>query len=107
MKELRLSIEDYIELRRGLGFDLRCQAGILRDFARFAEKERAAFVTIELVQRWAKLSGTSLPSTVANRVSVVRRFARWLSASDPRTQIPPEGALSLSISAQATVHLQR
>lgn len=91
MKELRLSVEDYIELRRGLGFDLRCQAGILRDFARFAEKEKAAFVTIDLVLRWAQQAGKALPSTIARRVSVLRRFARWLSASDPRTQIPPEG----------------
>lgn len=91
MKELRLSVEEYIELRRSVGFDIRCQAGILRDFARFAEKQRATFVTIDLVLEWAKESRTCLPSTIARRVSVIRRFARWLSASDPRTQVPPEG----------------
>lgn len=42
MKDIRLSVEEYIDLRRGVGFDLRCQAGILRDFARFAEREDAA-----------------------------------------------------------------
>ena len=33
------------------------------------------------------------PATRAARLGHVRRFARWLSATEPRTEVPPEGLL--------------
>ena len=41
MKPLRQAIEDYITLRRSLGFKLREMADDLQDFATFLEQKRA------------------------------------------------------------------
>jgi integrase len=43
--------------------------------------------------RWAKQPANAQPSTWADRLGVVRRFARYLSASDPCSETPPLGLL--------------
>jgi integrase len=87
------SVEDYLAMRRSLGFRLRLPAGLLRDFASFFEAEGASHVTTDLALRWAKQPVGVQPAHWACRLSVVRRFAHFLSASDPRTEVPPVGLL--------------
>ena len=53
MKPLREAIEDYIALRRSLGFKLCRTADGLRDFAVFLERKAASYVTTELAMEWA------------------------------------------------------
>ena len=74
MNDLHDAVEQYLEMRRSFGYDLRIQAGILRRFAAFAEREEATYVTTNLVLRWAGTLTHTLPSTTARAVSVVRRF---------------------------------
>jgi integrase len=66
---------------------------LLRKFVRFAKQERASFITTKLALRWATQPAGCQPSQWANRLGMVRRFAQYLSAVDPRTQIPPPGLL--------------
>ena len=71
----------------------RKEGRLLPDFAAFAEAAGAATVTIDLAVRWAaKPEGTS-PVWAAQRLSMVRGFARYLQAIDPATQVPPAGLL--------------
>jgi len=91
VSRLRAAIDRYLALRRSVGFELTIARGLLRRFADFADRERAAFVTTGLVLRWAATFGHVLPSTVARAVSVVRGFAVWQADLDPRTQPPPAG----------------
>jgi integrase len=93
MNALRKAIEAYIILRRGLGTKLRDPAIHLRHFAEFLEHEGATVVTSELALRWATSSANAMPATWAQRLGHVRRFAAWLSATDPRTEVPPRGLL--------------
>jgi integrase/recombinase XerD len=93
MTTLRAAVDRYLALRRSLGFDLVVPGGLLRRFADFGERKRAAFVTIDLVLRWADTFGDVLPSTVARAVGIVRGFAVWQAGFDPRTQPPPAGLL--------------
>lgn len=93
MTTLRTSVQDYLEMRRGLGFKLR-EAGVgLLDFVTFMERKRAAHITTEVALEWAQKPKTALPAEWARRLSFVRGFARYRSAIDPRTQIPPNGLL--------------
>jgi hypothetical protein len=87
------SVEDYLAMRRALGFQLRLPARLLRDFASFFEAEGASHVTTDLALRWAKQPVGVQPAQWAYRLSVVRRFAHFLSATDPRTELPPLGLL--------------
>ncbi len=93
MTSIGKAVEEYLAMRRALGFKLRLAAGMLRDFASYLEHERASHITTELALRWAKQPAKAQPAQWANRLGVVQRFARYRSASDPHTEIPPLGLL--------------
>ena len=89
MSTLRDAVEEYVAIRRGLGTQLRLPAVALRRFVDFLEQEGAEFVTTERALRWSLEPPGAQPSTWADRLGVVRRFAAWMSATDPRTEVPP------------------
>ncbi len=89
MCELRAALEEYLALRRALGFKLRLSGCLLHRFVDFAEREGAAVITTELALRWATQPADAQPAQWANRLGMVRRFARHRSATDSRTEIPP------------------
>jgi len=91
MTDLRAAVEQYLALRRSLGFELREVGTTLKKFVTFAHNEGASFITTDLVLRWTRQPSKIQPATRAARVSMIRRFAVWRSATDPRTEIPPEG----------------
>jgi integrase/recombinase XerD len=93
MKPLREAIEDYIGLRRSLGFKLREPARELRKFASFMEQKGATHVTTALALEWATQLTNALPAAAAKRLSYVRGFARHWSATDSRTEVPPDELL--------------
>ena len=93
MKSLQNAIEDYIALRRSLGFKLDDMAADLTKFASFLEQRAAPYITTALALEWAMQSTDHLPSHWARRLGFVRVFARHWSATDPRTEIPPAGLL--------------
>ena len=94
MSDLRESIEEYLAIRRSLGFILTKPARDLRDFVAFMEGESAPFITTQLALRWVQQPTGVQPATRAARLATVRRFAAWRSATDLRTEIPPQGLLS-------------
>src|SRR5438105_9488792 len=93
MKPLRNAVEDYIALRRSLGFKLRATATGLTEFASFLEQKEAPYITTALAIEWAMQPADHQPSDWAQRLGFVRVFARHWHATDPRTEIPPMGLL--------------
>ena len=93
MNTLREAVEEYLTMRRGLGFKLREAGTGLMHFATFMEEHRASYITNQLALTWAQQPTTVQPEEWARRLSFVRTFARHRSATDPRTQVPPEGLL--------------
>jgi integrase/recombinase XerD len=93
MKSVRNAIEDYIALRRSLGFKLHGMATSLGKFASFLEQREAPYITTALALEWAMQTVDHSPSHWAQRLGFVRVFARHWSATDPRTEIPPAGLL--------------
>lgn len=89
MNSLEQALKDYLRIRRNLGFRLREPASCLRNFVAFLQAQRASYITTELALRWATQPPKDQPSTWAWRLGMVRRFALWLSAFEPRTEIPP------------------
>jgi integrase len=87
MTTLRQAAEDYLSLRRALGYKLHDVGSALLSFLAFCDHEGAAVVTADLAQRWAASSNASL-TRAAWRLRVVRDFAIHHQASDPRTEIP-------------------
>jgi integrase len=93
MSVLRRALNDYIAVRRSLGFQLRLPAGCLRNFVAFLEAEGASYITAELALRWATLPAKAQPSTWTWRLSMIRQFAKWHRAIEPRTEVPAERIL--------------
>jgi len=89
--------EDYLALRRRLGFSLIRPGELLRDFARYADSSgHRGPLTTELAVRWAKLPEEASATYWARRLEVVRGFARHEVARDLRTQVPPDRLLGPS-----------
>lgn len=90
MNTIRQAIQEYLAMRRDLGFKLERAEKELHSFACFLKEHRATFITVSLALSWAtKASGGKPDNSAAQRLSSVRLFARFRRASDPRTEIPP------------------
>jgi integrase len=85
-------VEDYLTMRRSLGFDVERMRWLLRDFARFiGSVEHHGPITVDLAAQWALSSRSSDPARAERRLWAVRQFARYLAGFDPDTEIPPAG----------------
>lgn len=93
MNTLRQAVDDYLTLRRNLGFKMQEESKALPDFIAFMEKNNATYITQLLALEWAQQPKHVLPSYWAKRLSMVRVFARYRCATDPRTEVPPAGLL--------------
>jgi integrase/recombinase XerD len=93
MTTLRQAVQDYVHMRRNLGFKLHDAGKGLLDFVKFMERRRAPSITQSLALAWALQPSHCQPAHWAQRLSFVRGFAQYRSATDPRTQIPAKGLL--------------
>lgn len=93
MKSLARHLQNYLALRRSLGFKMRQADCLLRQFIRFADEQRASHLTTPLAVCWATQPTEALPVTLAGRYQILRHFALYLSTLDARTEIPPAGLL--------------
>ena len=83
------AVDDYLRIRRALGFQLLAEETLLRSLARFAaSRGHDGPLTRQLAEDWARTSRRPDPYTWSRRLSVVRPFARYLSGIDPGTEIP-------------------
>jgi integrase/recombinase XerD len=81
--------DEYLTLRRSLGFKLQRHGRLLNDFIDSLDEVGATTVTTELAVAWATAPTEVAPDWWATRLSVVRGFARYLQAIDPATEVPP------------------
>ncbi len=91
MNRLDTHVDDYLRLRRSLGFKLDYEGKWLAQFADYVHAAGAATVTTELAIAWAQQPAGIGPNGWAKRLGVVRKFAAWLQTIDPAAEIPPSG----------------
>jgi len=53
MSELREAVDEYLAIRRALGFKLVDPGRLLHKFVLFAEQKGASFITTDLAVEWA------------------------------------------------------
>ncbi len=75
MNPLEQALNDYLRIRRSLGFRLREPETSLRNFVAFLQAQGASFISRELALRWATRPAKVQPATWAWRLGMVRRFA--------------------------------
>src|SRR5437870_7435801 len=95
MSRLREAAEEYLVMRRALGFKLTAWARLLRSFIDYCEAHHADHITTELALAWAMQTPLGSTDEVywSRRLMVVRIFARHLQTLDPATEVPPADAL--------------
>ncbi len=93
MITLRQAFQNYIAMRRGLGYKFVHQEHRLSGFIDFMEQRDATIITTRLSIEWATQSPGKHASW-AMRIADVRGFAQHLLSLEPRTEIPPVGIIT-------------
>jgi integrase/recombinase XerD len=94
MTMLAQHLDEYLQLRRTLGHKLADAHRLLPRFVASLDEREAEFVTIEAALAWSLAPAVPVGSVVpADRMMLVRGFARYLSGIDPRTEVPPAGTI--------------
>jgi integrase/recombinase XerD len=89
MSGLQAHVDEYLRLRRALGFKLKEDERTLGQLVNYLEAAGASTVITELAVRWARLPVGVHPNRWAKRLRVARGFASYLQALDPTAEIPP------------------
>ena len=93
MSRIRNAAKQYLDEKSALGFKTYKHALYLSQFIGFLEERHATFITKKLSLQWATSPPNCSQGYWAARLSVIRQFAQYYSAIDPRTEIPPQGLL--------------
>ena len=93
MKRLQRAVRDYLTMRRGLGFKLVRHEAALQEFVSCMEQKRSSHITVKVALEWATAHARHTPCEWAARLSAVRGFAQYWSATDTATEVPPPGLL--------------
>jgi integrase len=92
-RSLHLYLDAYLSVREALGFQMRAERTLLRDFVGFVELHGdGGPIRAQLAVDWACASSTQRGrGGTAPRLSMARRFLTSLRATRPETDIPPSG----------------
>ena len=93
MRPLSQALQEYLSLRRALGYKLEEHGRALAQFVSFLAERGATYITTDLAVRWAAKPAHTQPTHRARRLRMVRLFAEYRSAEDPRTEVPPQKLL--------------
>jgi integrase/recombinase XerD len=93
VSDLRRHAEDYLTIRRSMGFTLERAGRLLSDFVAFVDDAGLSTVTVDAALAWARRPAGASEVWVAQRLAVVRGCARYLSALDPHAQQIPRDLL--------------
>jgi integrase/recombinase XerD len=83
MSTLAEHAQNYLAIRRALGFKLVGEARLLAEFVAFAEKAGQRTITTQFALEWARRPASGSPNYLSRRLRAVRTFARYLHALDP------------------------
>lgn len=89
MSALGQSVDDYLQIRRALGYKLTIHGRVLPQFVEFLQARDAAVITTSLALEFATQPQDASVVWWHQRLAIVRGLARYLQAIDPRTEVPP------------------
>jgi len=87
---LHVQLDAYLSIREALGFQMRAERTLLRDFVNFVESHGVGIpIRAYLAVEWAcALSARRGPGGAAQRLSMARGFLTYLRATIPETEVP-------------------
>lgn len=94
MSRMDAQLDDYLRLRRALGYRLEREEVWLRDLLAHIRAAGSDTLTSDLAISWARLPATAQPRYWALRLGCARKFAGYLHSIDSSHQIPPSGVFA-------------
>lgn len=95
------ALNNYLAIRRQLGFPLVKDGRRLEAFVSFLDDAGATRITSELALEWARRPGEAHRYHCRQRLTIVRGFARYLAAIDPDSEVPSADLLPARYSRRA------
>ena len=89
MSDLARHVDDYLRLRRSLGFKLEWPGHLLHQLLAYLDAAGATLLTNDLMIEWARLPQNVQPLQWAHRLGAARSFALYLKTVEPATEVPP------------------
>jgi integrase/recombinase XerD len=89
MSTLGEHAQNYLRVRRALGFKLVGEGVLLAEFVACAEQAKQHTITTEFALEWARRPAGGSRNYLSRRLRAVRSFARYLHALDPACEVPP------------------
>lgn len=93
MSKLRQTVDNYLQMRRSLGFKLEKEGRLLPDFISFLERHSATHITSDLALQWATAPSNATIQWWARRLTIVRQFAQFVSTIDSDHEVPAKNLL--------------
>jgi integrase len=85
---LKQLVDSYLELRRSTGFGMKVHQYLLHSFASFAAQRGETHIRTRTAIEWAARAPSE--GQRANRLGMLRVFARFARAEDANHEVPPE-----------------
>lgn len=82
-------LEDYLRVRRALGYKLDGTERVLHRFVAYMDERDAVTVTVADAVGFATAPPARSPRTQALRLSAIRCFTRWARCQRPDIEVPP------------------
>jgi integrase/recombinase XerD len=94
--DLHLHLDAYLGVRQALGFQMRAERTLLRDFVRYIETHAGAGpIRARLAVDWACASSAQRGTGgTAHRLSTARGFLTYLRTLLPETEVPDSGLVA-------------
>lgn len=93
MSALLQRVDDYLAIRRSLGYKLAGHGAVLREFVGWLDNLGATVITADLALSWAQSRPMSSPVRERQRLTTARLFAEYMHAVDPATEVPAKDLL--------------
>jgi integrase len=88
-------VKRFLKLKRSLGFKMETEGILLNQFVQFAaHRKLAGPLKADDLTNWASGDASHTRRYQANRLSIIRSFARHCAAEDDISQVPPARLLS-------------
>jgi integrase/recombinase XerD len=93
MSDLHQVLDDYLATRHAMGYKLQHADRRLLEFVGSVLAQGGSSITTKLALQWATQPPGASPKWWARRLGMVRQFALYAQAFDPRTEVPPHQLL--------------
>jgi integrase/recombinase XerD len=93
MIPLTEAVDDYLAMRRALGYKLTEHGRVLPQFAEFLQQRNEPLITTALALQFAMQPAQASVVWWHQRLAIVRGFAIYLRAFDARHEVPPANLL--------------